>query len=119
MTASSAYRAAYTANAHVIQCAFVCAASRLTARNEPVHRAHIAGFRYQSLDGAHITVSIERDSGVEVRYGFFLSAAEIDAVTDEQIERCAAHIAERRYADDIRAYGRIVAADDDLAYLRE
>lgn len=116
---NSAYAVAYAAHAYVIRCAFVCAAGRLTARGEPVHRAHIANFRYQTAQGAHITISIERDSGVEVRYGFYLSSDELDAVTEEQVERCSAHIAERRYADDIRTYSRIVAADDDLDYLRE
>ena len=116
---SSLYGAAYTAHADIVRRAFVCAASRLTARGEPVHRAHIAAFRYHTAFSAHIILSIERDSGVEVRYGFFLSATELDAVTDEQIDRCSAHIAEQRYADDIRAYGRIVGAEDDLAYLRE
>lgn len=116
---SSAYDAAFAAHADIVRRAFVLAASRLTARGEPVHRAHIASFRYFTASHAHIALSIERDSGMEVRYGFFLSGAELDAVTDEQIERCSAHIAEQRYADDIRAYGRIIAAEDDLDYLRE
>lgn len=113
------YRGAFDQHAEIVRRAFVVAASRLTVRGEPIHRAHIASFRYHTPDACHITMVVGRDSGAEIRYGFLVYGSEIDAVTDEQMERCSAHIAEQRYADDVRAYGRIVAAEDDFDYLRE
>lgn len=115
----SLFAEAHRLYAMVVQRAFVVAARRLDARNEAVHRAVIASFRLDSWDSGHIVVVVYRDDGSEVRYGFRVSYREIDGVTDAEIEACAAKLAQRRYERDIATYVRIMAAEDDLVYLRE
>jgi len=112
------YAAAYEAHANVVRRAFVVAARRLDAHGEPTHRALISAVRYYSLDAAHITLVLRRESGAEVRYAVLVHAAQIDAVTDEDIAHYEAVLAERRYEDDVRAYSRVVATGDDCDYLR-
>jgi hypothetical protein len=112
------YRAAYEAHAAIVRRAFVVAARRLDEHREPTHRALISAVRYYSPDAVHITLVLRRESGAEVRYAVLVPAADIDAVTDEEITRYEAVLAERRYEDDVRAYARVIATGDDCDYLR-
>lgn len=114
------YRAAYEAHADMVRRAFVVAARRLDAREEPVHRATISSVRYFSPDACHITVTVYRETGAQVHYGFRVYGSDLDKVTDAEIERWSAHVAEKQYEEDVRAYTRIVMQDDEtLDYLRE
>ena len=110
--------AAYEAHAELVRRAFVVAARRLDAHGEPVHRALISALRYYSLDSAHITLVLRRESGAEVRYAILVYRSEIDAVTEEEIVHWQAALAERRYEEDVRAYARVIGTGDDCDYLR-
>jgi len=112
------YRTAYEAHANVVRRAFVVAARRLDEHGEPTHRALISAVRYYSSDAVHITLILRRESGAEVRYALLVHAAQIDAVTDEDIAHYEAFLAERRFEDDVRAYARVVSTGDDCDYLR-
>jgi hypothetical protein len=112
------YAAAYEAHANVVRRAFVVAARRLDAHGEPTHRALISAVRYYSLDAAHITLVLRRESGAEVRYALLVYRSDIDGVTEEEIAHYEAVLAERRYEDDVRAYSRVVSTGDDCDYLR-
>ena len=112
------YAAAYEAHANLVRRAFVVAARRLDEHGEPVHRALISAVRYYSLDAAHITLVLRRESGAEVRYAMLVYRSALDAVTEDDIAYYEAVLAERRYEEDVRAYARLIATGDDCDYLR-
>ena len=68
-------------------------------------------------DVCNLVVVIYRDDGSEVRYAMRVYRAQIDAVTEAEIESFAAKLAQRRYERDIAAYTRVMFSDDDLQYL--
>ena len=115
--ATSVYAAAFICHTATLQRAFVVASRRIAARNEPIHQAIVAGFRYDGPHFCHIVILLHRENGSETRYGMRIHADEIDAVSDSDIEFWEAVVAQIRYAADIAAYVRVMGFDDDLGYL--
>jgi hypothetical protein len=116
---TSIYVSAFRAYTQIVQRAFVVAARRLDARDEALHKAVIGSFRFDGEDVCNLVVVIYRDDGSEVRYAMRVYRAQIDAVTEAEIESFAAKLAQRRYERDIAAYTRVMFSDDDLQYLRD
>jgi hypothetical protein len=93
------------------------ASRRIAARNEPVHQAMVVGFRYNGPHFCYIVILLCREDGSETRYGMHISAADIDAVSESDIEFWEAVLAQTRYEHNIAAYLRVMSFDDDLGYL--
>lgn len=115
--ATSVYAAAFICHTATVQRAFVVASRRIAARNEPIHQAIVAGFRYDGPHFCHIVILLYREDGSETRYSMRIPATDIDAVSDSDIEFWEAVLAQTRYEQDIAAYIRVMGFDDDLSYL--